>query len=83
MLDPQVEMLPWDEQLALDDEVYRTQLAYLLAHRDRVVPTHELLEHLWPDQFVGDTVLKTCSTALRKALGERGRASRFVRTLHD
>ena len=57
-------------------------LAYLLAHRDRVVPKHELLEHLWPDQFVGDEVLKTCITALRKALGERGRAPRFVRTLH-
>ena len=57
-------------------------LAYLLAHRDRVVPKHELLEHLWPDQFVGDEVLKTCVTALRKALGERGRAPRFVRTLH-
>ena len=57
-------------------------LVYLLAHRDRVVPKHELLEHLWPDQFVGDAVLKTCITALRKALGERGRAPRFVRTLH-
>jgi DNA-binding winged helix-turn-helix (wHTH) protein len=57
-------------------------LAYLLAHRDRVVSKHELLEHLWPDQFVGDEVLKTCITALRKALGERGRAPRFVRTLH-
>ncbi|HEY5865462.1 MAG TPA: winged helix-turn-helix domain-containing protein, partial [Candidatus Tectomicrobia bacterium] len=57
-------------------------LAYLLAHHDRVVSKHELLEHLWPDQFVGDAVLKTCITALRKALGERGRAPRFVRTLH-
>ena len=57
-------------------------LAYLLAHRDRVVPKHELLEHLWPDQFVGDEVLKACITTLRKALGERGRAPRFVRTLH-
>ena len=57
-------------------------LAYLLAHRDRVVPKHELLEHLWPDQFVGDAVLKACITALRKALGEQGRAPRFVRTLH-
>jgi DNA-binding winged helix-turn-helix (wHTH) protein len=46
-------------------------LAYLLAHRDRVVPKHELLEHLWPDQFVGDEVLKACITALRKALGEQ------------
>ena len=54
----------------------------ILAHRDRVVPKHELLEHLWPDQFVGDAVLKACITALRKALGEQGRTPRFVRTLH-
>jgi DNA-binding winged helix-turn-helix (wHTH) protein len=57
-------------------------LVYLLAHRERVVPKHELLEHLWPDQFVGDEVLKACITALRKALGEQGRTPRFVRTLH-
>jgi DNA-binding winged helix-turn-helix (wHTH) protein/ABC-type hemin transport system ATPase subunit len=57
-------------------------LVYLLAHRDRVVPKQEILAHLWPDQFVGDEVLKACITALRKALGEKGRASRFVRTLH-
>jgi phenylacetate-CoA ligase len=30
MLDPEVEARPWDEQLALDDEQYRAQLAYLL-----------------------------------------------------
>jgi phenylacetate-CoA ligase len=29
MLAPEVEMRPWDEQLAVDDESYRTQLAYL------------------------------------------------------
>src|SRR5262249_54978247 len=57
-------------------------LAYLLAHRDRVVPKHELLDYLWPDQFVGDAVLKACITALRKALEEQGRAARFVRTLY-
>ena len=57
-------------------------LAYLLAHRDRVVPKHELLEQLWPEQFVGDEALKTCMKTLRKALGEPGRRSRFVRTLH-
>ena len=48
-------------------------LAYLLAHRDRVVPKQELLEQLWPDQFVGDEALKSCIKTLRKALGERGR----------
>ena len=48
-------------------------LAYLLRHRERVVPTQELLEHLWPEQFVGDEALKSCVKALRKALGERDR----------
>jgi phenylacetate-CoA ligase len=30
MLEPEVETLPWEEQLALDDASYREQLAYLL-----------------------------------------------------
>ena len=30
MLAPEVEALPWDEQLAVDDSFYRAQLAYLL-----------------------------------------------------
>ncbi len=29
MLEPEVESRPWDDQLALDDEAFRTQLAYL------------------------------------------------------
>ena len=57
-------------------------LAYLLAHRERVVPKQELLEHLWPDQFVGDEVLKACIKAVRQALGEQGRTPRCLRTLH-
>ena len=31
MLAPEVEALPWDEQLAIDDATYRRQLAYLFA----------------------------------------------------
>ena len=69
------------EPIKLRRKVFQV-LVYLLAHRDRVVPKQELLAQLWPDQFVGDEVLKTCITALRKALGERGRAPHFVRTLH-
>jgi len=30
MLEPEVETRPWDEQLVLDDETYRAQIAYLL-----------------------------------------------------
>jgi DNA-binding winged helix-turn-helix (wHTH) protein len=57
-------------------------LAYLLAHHERVVPKQELLEHLWPDQFVGDEVLKACIKAVRQALGEQGRTPRCLCTLH-
>jgi predicted ATPase/DNA-binding winged helix-turn-helix (wHTH) protein len=57
-------------------------LAYLLAHHDRVVPTQELLEHVWPDLFVRDEALKACIKTIRRALGERGRTARFLRTVH-
>jgi DNA-binding winged helix-turn-helix (wHTH) protein len=57
-------------------------LVHLLTHRERVVSKQELLEQLWPEQFVGDEVLKACIKAVRQALGERGRTPRFVRTLY-
>src|SRR5207249_4709635 len=57
-------------------------LAYLLAHRERVVPKQELLEHLWPDQFVGDEALTSCVRTLRQVLGERGRMPLSLRTVH-
>src|SRR5919109_816879 len=69
------------EPIKLRRKVFQV-LAYLLAHRERVIPKEELLEHLWPDQFVGDAALKSCITALRKVLGEEGRTPRLVRTLH-
>src|SRR5262245_54816198 len=57
-------------------------LAYLLAHRARVVLKQELLVQLWPDQFVGDEALTSCVRTLRQVLGERGRTPRFLRTVH-
>jgi class 3 adenylate cyclase len=57
-------------------------LAYLLAHRDRVVPKAELLEHAWPNQFIGDATLNSCIKAVRQALGDGGRTPRFLHTLH-
>ncbi|HEY7492232.1 MAG TPA: winged helix-turn-helix domain-containing protein, partial [Candidatus Tectomicrobia bacterium] len=57
-------------------------LAYLLAHRDRVVPKAELLEHVWPNQFIGDATLNSCIMALRKALEDGGRTPRFLHTVH-
>ena len=43
-------------------------LAYLLAHGERVVSKDELLEALWPGEFVSESVLPRCITAARKAI---------------
>jgi DNA-binding winged helix-turn-helix (wHTH) protein len=69
------------ELIKLRRKVFQV-FVYLLSHRDRVVPKQELLAHLWPDQFVGEETLTSCLKTLRKALGERGRTPRFLRTLH-
>src|SRR5262249_7122425 len=57
-------------------------LRYLIAHRDRVIAQQELLEHLWPDQFVGDATLKSCIKEARQAVGDTGKAQRIIQTLH-
>jgi phenylacetate-CoA ligase len=51
MLEPEVEARPWDEQLALDDESYRTQLAYLL---ERSVFYREKLAEISPEHGLAD-----------------------------
>src|SRR5919106_6489033 len=70
------------EPIKLRRKVFQV-LAYLLAHRHRVVSKQELFEHLWPDQFVGDAALTSCIKTLRRALGERGRTAHFLCTLHS
>jgi len=41
-----------------------------------------LLENVWPGTVVGDAVLKVCVREIRKALGDRVGAPRFVATVH-
>ena len=57
-------------------------LAYLLQHRDRVVPKQELLEQLWPDRFVGDGILTQQMMMVRRAIGDNGRHQHTIKTLH-
>jgi len=57
-------------------------LAYLTQHRDRVVTRQELLDALWPDQFVSDDALERAIVAVRKAVGDNGRAQRVIKTVY-
>ena len=65
----------------LEPQVFN-MLAYLLQHRDRVVSRQELLEHLWADQFIGESAIERCVMAARKAIGDNGSAQRVIKTLH-
>jgi predicted ATPase/DNA-binding winged helix-turn-helix (wHTH) protein len=58
-------------------------LAYLIVHRDRVVTKEELIEQLWPAQFVSDATVHQHVTAARKATGDRGRQQRIIKTLRS
>lgn len=55
-------------------------LAYLLAHRSRVVPKSELLDQVWGDRFVSESALTSRIKAARRAVGDDGAAQRVIRT---
>ena len=57
-------------------------LAYLITHRERLVSKQELLEQLWPQQFVGEATLHSHIRAARQAVGDTGQAQRVIHTRH-
>lgn len=56
-------------------------LAYLIAHRHRLVTKQELLEQVWSHQFVHDSVIARCIMEARKAIGDRDGAPHSIVTL--
>ena len=57
-------------------------LALLLASRPRALPQAELRDRLWPDTVVAYTSVARLVTELRRAVGDRRRQARFIRTVH-
>jgi class 3 adenylate cyclase/DNA-binding winged helix-turn-helix (wHTH) protein len=57
-------------------------LAYLIAHRERLVAKPELLEQLWPALSIGEATLNSCIRAARQAVGDTGQAQRVIQTRH-
>ncbi|MBL8208478.1 MAG: winged helix-turn-helix domain-containing protein, partial [Blastocatellia bacterium] len=56
-------------------------LLFLLENNGRLVEKNELLEHLWPDSFVEEGVLTRNISDLRKVLGEKTGAHKFIETV--
>jgi DNA-binding winged helix-turn-helix (wHTH) protein/predicted ATPase len=57
-------------------------LTYLIQHRTQVVTRQELLETLWSDQFVSNDALERAVAAVRKAVGDSGRAQQVIQTVY-
>ncbi|MGE3537848.1 MAG: winged helix-turn-helix domain-containing protein [Candidatus Tectimicrobiota bacterium] len=57
-------------------------LRYLIQHRDQVVTREELLDHLWPGQYISEAILSNYIMAARKALGDSGHWQRLIKTVH-
>lgn len=55
-------------------------LAYLIAHRDRVVGKDEMLEALWGGRIVAEATLSSRIKAARQALDDDGRTQRLIAT---
>jgi class 3 adenylate cyclase/predicted ATPase/DNA-binding winged helix-turn-helix (wHTH) protein len=58
-----------------------TVLAYLIAHRDRVVTKAELLDQCWSGIFVSDMALTRCLARVRQAVGDDGPEQRIIKTI--
>ena len=57
-------------------------LAFLIEHRERVVSKDEIFEKLWDGRVVTDSALASRVKSARKALGDDGKAQRFIKTIH-
>jgi DNA-binding winged helix-turn-helix (wHTH) protein len=69
-----------DELLHVEPQVYAV-LTHLLEHRDRVVTSRELIEHVWGHRFVTPGTLNSRIKALRQALGDDGATQRLIQTV--
>lgn len=56
-------------------------LMYLIEHRDRVVPRHELISAVWSGVKVSDASLSRAIREVRRVLGDTGDEQRAIRTV--
>jgi DNA-binding winged helix-turn-helix (wHTH) protein/tetratricopeptide (TPR) repeat protein len=67
--------------LPVEPQVFEV-LAYLVEHRDRVVPKEELLDNIWGDRFVSESALTSRIKAARRLIGDDGSQQRLIRTVY-
>src|SRR5262245_34810095 len=85
---PPFELDPVNEQLWRETQVLELRpktfsvLRHLADRPGRLVTKDELLDAVWGQTAVSDTVLKSCILELRKALGDDAQAPKYIATVH-
>ena len=57
-------------------------LKYLIAHKGVLVTKQQLLNDVWANTYVSDSVLKDCIRQLRQVLNDDAKAPQFIETAH-
>ncbi|MDH3275563.1 MAG: winged helix-turn-helix domain-containing protein, partial [Gammaproteobacteria bacterium] len=78
---PRFELRKNGKVCPLEPQVFAL-LAFLIEHHDRVVSKDEIFEKLWDGRVVTDSALASRVKSARKALGDDGKAQRFIKTIH-
>ncbi len=76
-----VELRADGEPCPLEPQVFAL-LALLVENRERLVSRDEIFEKVWDGRVVTDSALASRIKSARKALGDDGKAQRFIRTIH-
>lgn len=68
-------------QVQVEPQVFDV-LAYLVEHRERLVPKEELLDNVWGDRFVSESALTSRIKTVRQVVGDSGREQAVIKTVH-
>ncbi|MDH5353535.1 MAG: winged helix-turn-helix domain-containing protein [Gammaproteobacteria bacterium] len=73
------QLLKSGQAITLEPQVFDV-LSYLLAHHERIISREELLDELWEGKIVSDATINSCIKAARQAIGDSGKAQRYIAT---
>jgi TolB-like protein len=76
-----VELRADGETRPLEPQVFAL-LAFLVEHRERMVSREEIIEKVWDGRVVSDAAVASRVKSARQALGDDGKAQRFIKTIH-
>jgi TolB-like protein len=76
-----LELLADAEAVHVEPQVFAL-LALLVENRERLVSKDEVVEKVWDGRIVSDAAVSSRIKSARQALGDDGKAQRFIKTMH-